>query len=91
MIIRYHTALYKAYDAVGKPLYIGIASDWAKRWCQHRYHNPWYFDVVRLEVEWFSNRAEALMAEREAIIMEQPKWNWLHTRRSSEMANATGS
>lgn len=78
---RYETALYKAYDADGALIYVGISGDWAKRLCQHRGASPWYYDIARLEVEWFSDRWQALAREKALIAEHEPKWNWAGTMR----------
>lgn len=69
------TCLYKAYDAQGQALYIGVSVDWARRWKEHCAFSPWFYDVARLEIQWFPIKWLALDAERQAIYMENPRHN----------------
>ena len=81
------TALYRAFAADGPPIYIGISSNWGLRWQQHAAACPWFYDVVRLEVQWFPTKADALVAEAEAIRAERPKYNWTHLRTAKREAS----
>lgn len=62
-----HTALYRHYDASGELLYVGCSHDALARFGQHRTYSAWAQSVVRIELEWFGSRVEALRAERAAI------------------------
>ena len=68
------TTVYRAYNAAGRLLYVGIAEDVWQRMQQHQ-TSPWVDDLAALDVEHYSTRAEARAAEREAIATEWPLWN----------------
>lgn len=71
-----HT-LYKYYDAQGEPLYFGISHNFKTR---NRVHSEkaWYADVDRCDLELFTTRSDALLAERVAIQAELPRHNITH-------------
>lgn len=69
------TALYKAFDAGGRLLYVGIARNWGSRWSQHAERSPFYATVARLEIEWCVSRAAALAREAELIRSKRPAHN----------------
>lgn len=69
------TAVYKAYDADGQILYVGIADCWGRRWYQHARTAPWYPFVTRLEIEWLDTRAEAIAREADLILSLAPHFN----------------
>lgn len=73
-------SLYRFYDAEDTLLYVGITEAGAMRWNQHRKSKHWWPEVVSSTVEHFTTRAEALEAERQAIIAEQPLHNVVHNR-----------
>lgn len=77
------TALYRAYDADGQLLYVGIAIDWGHRWSHHRQRSRFYDQVARLDIEWLPTRAAAIAAEIKAIADEQPLHNIEHTARDT--------
>lgn len=68
------TWLYRAYDAPGRLLYVGIAADVEQRMDGHQEH-PWYGAIAALEVELYPDRRQAAAAETEAIAAEWPLWN----------------
>lgn len=72
------TTLYRAFDAAGRLLYVGIARNWARRWTQHSERSSWFGEVARLQLEQHPNRQAALAAERTAIIEELPAYNVVH-------------
>lgn len=80
------TALYRAYDADGSLLYVGIAIDWGARWSRHRERTRFYEDVARLDIEWHPTRAAALLAEAEAVRSEHPRHNVEYTARDRRPA-----
>lgn len=69
------TALYRHFDSTDALLYVGISLSAVHRLAQHKRSASWFKDIARVEVEWFSTRAEAIAAEREAICDEAPKHN----------------
>lgn len=69
------TSLYRAFDAGGNLLYVGIAKNWARRWEQHSERSPFFALVARLEIETHPTRDAALSAERAAIRAERPAHN----------------
>lgn len=72
------TTLYRAYDAAGHLLYIGIAVDWTHRWNKHRERSPWFGQVKSLSLETHPDRRSAQEAERAAIAAELPLYNRNH-------------
>ena len=72
------TNLYRAYDANGQLLYIGVARVWANRWAHHAERSPFYPATVRLHIDTHPTRTAALTAERDAIQSERPAFNIKH-------------
>ncbi|MFJ8345058.1 GIY-YIG nuclease family protein [Streptomyces sp. NPDC094153] len=70
------TCLYRLYDASGQLLYVGITSDIARRWKEHRTkHQGWWPQIAERRVIWFLERSHAWHAEREAVWAERPLHN----------------
>lgn len=70
------TCVYRAFDASGRLLYVGISGDWAKRWVAHGMERPTMFlEAVRLELTWYETRPEALAIEAELIRTLRPPYN----------------
>jgi hypothetical protein len=84
------TTLYRFYDADDRLLYIGISEKGPERWKAHRKDKPWWTDVARSTTEHYETRAEALEAERAAIIAEKPLHNVVHNRRRSVAGSRSG-
>lgn len=74
------TTLYRLYDAGGRLLYVGIASDWPRRMVQHRRSKDWWWKVASTKLEQYASRAEALRAEKAAIKKDRPTYNTTHNR-----------
>lgn len=72
-------AIYRFFDADDELLYVGISSDPALRWMQHRATKPWASEVAMRVIEWLPSRLDALLAEVQAIRTEQPRYNGTHT------------
>lgn len=72
------TALYVAFNKDGECLYVGISSNWGRRWAQHANYNGFFWGVARLEIEWFQSREEAIEEEELTIAVLQPKFNVTH-------------
>jgi predicted GIY-YIG superfamily endonuclease len=70
--------LYRAYDAQGVLLYIGITMNPGNRFAQHSEDKPWWADVAEIRVEHFGSRKRVLAAERAAIQAERPCFNVIH-------------
>lgn len=79
------TSLYRAFDADGRLLYIGISMDWAKRWVGHGLTSPALFQLTaRLDVAWYETRADAASAEADLIREFKPPYNVAGTREPTE-------
>lgn len=72
-------ALYRFFDAHGDLLYIGITVDPSARWKKHRESKHWWHAVANITIEHCVSREAALLAEREAIIREVPRYNQMHS------------
>lgn len=73
------TALYRCFDASDQLLYIGISSDPAYRWTQHKADKAWADEVTMRVIEWLPTRADAEAAEVVAIRTERPLYNYMGT------------
>lgn len=69
------TALYRVYDSAGALLYIGISFKPLIRLADHRRTKHWFGDAAKVTFEYFANRAEAEMAEIQAVTTENPQHN----------------
>ena len=76
------TVLYRAFNAEGDVIYIGISSRITQRTRAHDLGSHWFDDVVRIELEHHPTREEALAAEATAIGTEKPRHNVCHQRPS---------
>lgn len=72
------TALYRHFDASGELLYVGISLSAVQRLAQHRQTAQWFDRIARIDIEWHDSREQALAAEIQAIMHEQPKCNIQH-------------
>lgn len=63
-------------------LYIGISKDWGRRWMEHARQSPWFYDVIRLDIEWFDSAVDARAREDHELAQHQPVWNWAGTSRA---------
>lgn len=72
------TALYRARDASGRLLYVGISSRLFGRLAEHSVNLDWQSNVSRVDVTWYGSRSAALVAERKAIRTEHPLLNRTH-------------
>ena len=71
--------LYRYTSNDGRLLYIGVSIHAGLRASQHR-DRPWWPDVATITVEHFTERSQALAAERDAIIAERPVHNVVRGR-----------
>lgn len=78
------TALYRHYDEANKLLYVGVSISALTRYLSHKNGSDWSDEAVRMEVEWFNSREEALDAEIEAIKNELPIYNIQHKRKKQK-------
>lgn len=72
------TALYRHFDQSGTLLYVGISLSAASRLSQHMRGSDWRDVIANVQIEQFSDRQQALDAEKAAIITEGPLWNKAH-------------
>ncbi|MEU8968138.1 GIY-YIG nuclease family protein [Streptomyces monashensis] len=70
------TCVYRLYDLFGRLLYVGMTSNIARRWKEHRTdHRDWWYQVTERHLEWFPTRDQAWRAERDAVHTELPLYN----------------
>lgn len=62
------------FDCDGNPLYVGLTEDPGRRFGEHS-AKRWFPLVATIRLEWFSSEVRAMIAEREAIAREQPRFN----------------
>ena len=72
--------LYRHFGANGELLYIGVTNNVQRRVKDHIKKSDWFCVVRNITMELFESREDALDAEKEAIIKENPKYNILHSR-----------
>lgn len=73
-MVNRRTCVYRAYDAAGTLLYVGISMSLEGRLTKHR-RTAWWADVEEITVQWFDGREPAKAAERAAIRDEKPLHN----------------
>lgn len=71
--------LYRLFDGTDSLLYVGVTRSVQHRRYQHAHTQPWWAEVARHTAEEYPNRYSALMAEQEAIKLEEPKYNIRHS------------
>lgn len=69
------TALYRLFNDAEQLLYVGVTSRLEKRWKFHRRDKAWWPEVRIREIEWFSDRLEALRREAAEIAERRPRYN----------------
>jgi predicted GIY-YIG superfamily endonuclease len=69
------TCLYRHFDKEGALLYVGVSLSAVQRLSQHRDGSHWFAEIATVKIEPFKDRKEALAAEREAILKENPRHN----------------
>ena len=68
--------LYRAFNANGELLYIGVTSDFKSRRKQHKITAPWRKQAATWTTEYVGcHFSDAITAERRAIVAEQPRYN----------------
>lgn len=69
-------AVYRAYDAQGRLLYVGHSTAPRQRMYQHRSRRaPWVSHIARVDEQWFDDVDSALDEESSAIRRELPIYN----------------
>ena len=76
--VNQETHLYRHFDKAGDLLYVGISINALARLKQHNEVSSWISSIARVDIERFSTRQAAIVAEREAILSEKPKFNVHH-------------
>jgi len=71
------TSLYRHFDKHGRLLYVGVSMNVFSRFLQHAKRAE---PVVRMEVQTYGTRKEALRAEKKAITEEKPIYNTQHLK-----------
>lgn len=72
------TSVYRAYDADGDLLYVGVTDNLANRLKSHEHHSRWYPLAATIEWESFDSRDYALEVERGLIYSLDPPHNTRH-------------
>lgn len=67
--------LYRMFDQDDTLLYVGITAAPKERFAAHQAEKEWWPEVARIAQEHFATRREVEVAERLAIIAEQPLYN----------------
>lgn len=83
--------VYRHYDKDGALLYVGCTHEWTNRTMDHRKFSKWWSAVVRLEIERFADKSDALKAEKKAIENENPSCNVTHNRVRKSVAREEAS
>lgn len=71
------TVLYRLFNKADVLLYVGVANRPTERFNSHLSLKRWWSQVARTDLEWHATRRSALMAERAAILDENPLYNLL--------------
>lgn len=67
--------LYRHFNAENELLYVGVSVSILARLDGHRTNSHWFDQIVKITIENFPTREEALSAEFNAIRLEFPKYN----------------
>ena len=67
--------LYRHFDDSGTLLYVGVSLNSINRLSQHKNGSHWFEDIARVEIEKCDSRQNALEAETNAILNENPLHN----------------
>jgi hypothetical protein len=73
-------SVYRAYDAAGELLYIGITNGGPRRLGGHARSSEWWPLVATVRIEHAESRCHALWLEEKAIWDEQPQFNIQHNQ-----------
>lgn len=69
------TALYRIFGEGDLLLYVGISGSPERRWVRHSETQPWWPEVRSMKFAWHESREDALIAEKQAIREEKPRYN----------------
>lgn len=78
------TALYRYFNSDDALLYVGISSRLTDRVKRHSIGSDFFSQSVRMTIEWFDTRDEAIDAEIIAIKSENPLFNVVHNNTIKE-------
>lgn len=70
--------VYRFYDQADRLLYVGKTISPRQRLKKHRQEKDWFTDVAAIKLERHATEADALDAERQAILAESPVHNIQH-------------
>lgn len=73
--------LYRHFNQAGELVYVGISNNAVLRTNGHKGGSRWFDQVVRIDIERYPSRAEALIAEENAILTEKPMFNLRYGKR----------
>mgnify|MGYP000117110030 FL=1 len=71
--------LYRCFNQLNQLIYVGISHSAIDRFSQHLRCSEWGEEVRRIDVSAFESREAALLAEKDAIILERPLYNKMHS------------
>lgn len=75
-------AVYRMFDENGRLVYVGQTAHPGQRFGQHA-EKRWFTLVTTITLEWHDTHAQAVLAERDAIEAERPRYNIAHTPRAA--------
>lgn len=78
--------LYRAFDATGQLLYVGISLRAPERMHQHQRDKPWWTEVACITLEHHATIKSAEQAETDAIVADKPRYNIAKTNRQPRPA-----
>lgn len=80
--------LYRHFNKEGILLYVGATSNILNRMSQHKVRTPWFSEIANTSIEYFQTKEELLLAEKQAIRLEQPVYNIRHNKKDSIIENS---
>ena len=83
--------LYRFYDEADQLLYIGITADPGARMVAHSHRKTWWSQVRSIKMQNFPNQMQLIRAERQAIKVENPLFNVVHSPRRQRRRRGWGS
>lgn len=75
MMLVMQSVVYRLYDLDGVLLYVGVTSQLQRRLMTHKNKFEWWNEVVRVGLDHFQDRNNALAFESKIIKEEKPKYN----------------
>lgn len=67
--------VYRHFDKDGNLLYVGMSMNPFKRLGGHRFESIWFDRIVKITIERYPTKWDAITAERRAIRNENPQFN----------------